>query len=221
MRQRLVLLLAVTSGATDATSFLALGGAFTSVMTGNMVLFGTAAGTRDAVLAAHVGAAIVAYITGCLLGARVAGEVRQDDATWPREITRALLIELALFTGFGLVWWYVGGAPSSRVQLLLVIMSAVALGVQSSAVHRFGVSGLSTTYLTGTLTMIVIALARSGRIGAIRPRMQIIGGLVGGALLASIVVDHMEWAVPMTQLFPILAVLVAASIFKRPLALHK
>jgi predicted benzoate:H+ symporter BenE len=32
--------LAVTSGATDAISFIVFGGAFTSVMTGNLVLLG-------------------------------------------------------------------------------------------------------------------------------------------------------------------------------------
>jgi len=37
-----VFLLATMSGATDAIGFIALGGAFTSVMTGNMVLFGWA-----------------------------------------------------------------------------------------------------------------------------------------------------------------------------------
>jgi nickel-dependent lactate racemase len=47
LRQSLVVALAVVSGATDAIGLLALGGAFTSVMTGNMVIFGVSASSGD------------------------------------------------------------------------------------------------------------------------------------------------------------------------------
>lgn len=72
-RNWLVVLLTVNSGATDAIGYLALGGAFTSVMTGNMVLFGLSVAERDSELLGHVLAVIAAYIGGCLLGARLAG----------------------------------------------------------------------------------------------------------------------------------------------------
>src|SRR6185369_17222366 len=47
LRHALILALAVNAGATDAIGFLALGGAFTSVMTGNLVLFGISAAEGD------------------------------------------------------------------------------------------------------------------------------------------------------------------------------
>jgi len=66
-------ILTFVTGCADATGFLALGGAFSSVMTGNMVLLGLSAGTADTKLATNSGLAIASYIVGVLVGARVAG----------------------------------------------------------------------------------------------------------------------------------------------------
>jgi uncharacterized membrane protein YoaK (UPF0700 family) len=66
--QGLLVLLAVNSGATDAIGFVALGGAFTSVMTGNMILLGVAATSRDRSLATRSAAAIVLFMVGSLVG---------------------------------------------------------------------------------------------------------------------------------------------------------
>lgn len=59
-RDILVVVLAATTGATDAMSFLGLGGVFTSVMTANLVLLGVSAGQRSGALAVHVGTAVAA-----------------------------------------------------------------------------------------------------------------------------------------------------------------
>src|SRR5262249_61610593 len=40
----------------------------------------------------------------------------------------------------------------------LIILSAFAMGVQSAAVRRLGVPGIATTYITGTLTSLMIDL---------------------------------------------------------------
>src|SRR3954454_9178230 len=83
-RQLLLVLLAVTSGATDALGFVALGGAFTSVMTGNMILLGISATTADGSLAVRSGAAIVFFMLGAFIGARIARTPRAGDPVWPR-----------------------------------------------------------------------------------------------------------------------------------------
>src|SRR3954447_10511837 len=84
LRQTLVVTLAVVSGATDAIGLLALGGAFTSVMTGNMVLLGVAASSAEGALAASSGLAILAFCAGAALGARLAGIPAAGDPVWPR-----------------------------------------------------------------------------------------------------------------------------------------
>ncbi len=68
---------------------------------------------------------------------------------------------------------------------------AAALGLQSIAIQRFGVFGLSTTYLTGTLTTVVIRLVPGHGVRAVRHSALILLGLVVGAaaiagLLASV-----------------------------------
>jgi uncharacterized membrane protein YoaK (UPF0700 family) len=78
MRRHRVLatLLAGTSGALDALGFLALGGVFASVMTGNLVLLGLGAGTRNGGLAVHAVVAIGGYSLGVAIGAARPGARR-------------------------------------------------------------------------------------------------------------------------------------------------
>ncbi|MDO8187077.1 YoaK family protein [Conexibacter sp. JD483] len=210
-RELLVTLLAVLSGATDAVGFLALGGAFTSVMTGNMVLLGLSAGTRDADLAWHAGAAIVSFAAGVALGARLAGAPRPDDGLWPRAVTRALTVELALFTVFAVAWQIAGGKPSAELtQVLLLALTAVALGLQSGAILRFGVPGLSTTYLTGTLTTAVTALVRGRPLGHVAQQGRLLAGVIAGAAAGGVLVTEAPRLAPLLQLALLAAVLAGA-----------
>jgi uncharacterized membrane protein YoaK (UPF0700 family) len=186
-RHALVVVLAVVSGATDAIGFLGLGGAFTSVMTGNMVLLGLGAGTGDGRLVAHAALAIAAFVVGCVIGARVAGTHQSDDGVWPAAVTRALVVELGVVLVFAVGWEATGGHPGETMQLLLLAVNAIALGMQSSTTQRFGVSGLSTTYLTGTLTGVVIRLTSGSGLREAIGSTQIlvaliVGGVGGGAL---------------------------------------
>ena len=82
LRDRLVIALALVTGATDAIAFVRLGGVFTSVMTGNMVLLGMGVGRGQAALLEHTGIALAAFIAGTVLGARIAGAPRSDDPVW-------------------------------------------------------------------------------------------------------------------------------------------
>lgn len=50
------------------------------------------------------------------------------------------------------------GALTGAEEYAMLGVNAVALGIQSTAVLRLGISGLSTTYLTGTLTLLVASL---------------------------------------------------------------
>ena len=131
----------MVSGATDALGFLALGSAFTSVMTGNMVLVGIAVGTGDGSAIGIVATAIVAYVVGAGVGARLAGSPAAHDGPWPAAITRALAVELALVSVFAVAWWSLGSDPTKGWFAPLLALNAAALGIQSSAIMRFGVSG--------------------------------------------------------------------------------
>ena len=103
-RDALVVALAMATGGMDAIGFIALGGVFASVMTGNLVLLGVSVGHRNGSLAAHVGVALAGYIMGVAAGALVAGRPDGRRSTWPARVTAALLVELALIVGFTVGW---------------------------------------------------------------------------------------------------------------------
>jgi uncharacterized membrane protein YoaK (UPF0700 family) len=210
LRDLLVVALAVTSGATDAIGFLALGSAFTSVMTGNLVLLGIGAAHGDLTALGLTATAIASFVVGAALGARLAGTPQPGDAYWPRAITRALMVQIGLFAVFAVWWWALGSDPSGDVLLPLLSLNAAALGLQSSAVQRFGVSGLSTTYLTGTLTTVVIRLTTGKRLAEVSHSLWILLGLVAGAAAGALLVRHLPIAVPLVQLGTTLAVLAVA-----------
>ena len=97
---------------------------------------------------------------------------------WPRPVNRALALELVILTAAAVGWFVTVGEPGTAVQFVLLLSAAIALGVQSSTVQRFGVSGLSTTYLTGTLTSAVIHLVAHRTARGSERHWNIIGALV-------------------------------------------
>jgi uncharacterized membrane protein YoaK (UPF0700 family) len=211
LRDAAALTLAVTSGATDAISFLALGGAFTSVMTGNLVLLGVSLGYTDSGLSRQIGAAVVGYIAGCAIGARITGTPVHGEPVWPTAVTRGLAVEAVLFVMYAAGWWAVGGRPGGAAEAGLLGLSALALGIQSASVRRFGVTGLSTTYLTGTLTTLVIRLASGGRFRNVaRNLLLLLALLAGAAVAAALLALHAFALVPLVQLIPLGMVVVVA-----------
>jgi uncharacterized membrane protein YoaK (UPF0700 family) len=210
LRQAMVVVLAVVSGATDAIGLIALGGAFTSVMTGNMVILGVSASTTDGALAIASAGAIVAFCIGVYVGARLAGSARAGDPVWPRPVTLGLVVELVLLTAYGIGWWISGGEPGTVLTQVLLFTMAAALGIQSSTVQRFGVSGMSTTYLTGTLTTVVIRLATGRGVREVWHSIEILLGLVAGAAAGTALVLLAPLLAPVLQLAVLGAVVVTA-----------
>lgn len=213
-RAQLVVVLALTSGATDAIGFLALGSAFTSVMTGNMVLLGVGTAARDTALILSCVVAILSFVLGAAVGARVAGAPSNGDSMWPRPVTIALYIELILFAAFAGLWWWLDAAPSADWLFALLGLNAAALGIQSSAIQRFGVSGLSTTYLTGTLTTVVGKLIGGHGLRAVAHSLTILLGLIMGAGIGTILVELAPVAVPTIQLATLATVLASVHLSK-------
>ena len=215
LRQTLVVALAVLSGATDAIGLMALGGAFTSVMTGNLVILGASASSTDGALAIASGGAILAFCAGAALGARVAGSPVAGDPVWPRAVTAGLAVELVLYAGFAVGWWIADADPGQVLRSVLLLTLAMALGIQSSTVQRFGVSGLSTTYLTGTLTTVVIRLASGRGLREVRGSVEILLGLVVGAAAGTALLLVSPMTTPALPLTGLAAVLLVAAVVAR------
>ena len=214
-RHRYVVVLTLVTGCADAVGVIALGGAFSSVMTGNMVLLGLSAGATDAALAISAASAIGAYGIGVLVGAHVAGVPSPGDPVWPAAVNRALLLELGVLLGF-LVGWLLtlDHRPSDLRQLGLLMVLAAALGVQGSAVQRFGVPGLSSTYLTGTLTTLVAGIAARRPSRSMAPQASVLLALVVGAAAGALLVLQVPWSAPLAVVVPMAGVIVF-SLFSR------
>lgn len=217
-RTALVTLLAVHSGMTDAIGFVALGGAFTSVMTGNMVLVGIdiTRGSVTAVLRTAV--AVLVFVGGCAVGARIAGlgphQVRPLQI-WPEDVTRALRVQAALTVIFALGWWATGDGRGASAQLFLLAVNALCLGIQSSAVQRFGIAGLSTTYLTGTLTTVAIHLSTGQRGEEVSRSVRILVGLITGAAVGALLALHATALVPVGPLLALGTVLILSGLSRK------
>jgi uncharacterized membrane protein YoaK (UPF0700 family) len=199
-RDAFVVALTVVTGATDAIAFTRLGGVFTSVMTGNMVLLGVGLGRTTWSILSHAGLAVAAFMVGTMVGARIAGAPRPGDQTWPRPITTALTCELALFLTVAIVWWTTGSAPSTTTATVLLAISALALGLQSSAVLRLNVSGLSTTYLTGTLTTLLHTVTVTRRLKGAGRSLCVLIALVGGGALGAALATRAPVFAPLISL---------------------
>lgn len=215
LRDRLVVALAFVTGATDAIGFVSLGGVFTSVMTGNMVLLGMGVGRGGIALLEHTGIALAAFIAGTILGARIAQAPQPDDPVWPQRLTLALVAEFVLFLAAAVCWWTVGSHPRGMIQSALLAADALALGLQSSAVLRLNVSGLSTTYLTGTLTTLIQSHTTNRRTAANTRSLCLLLALIGGAALGTALALHWPAAAPLVALVILPVVIVCAQLGTR------
>ncbi len=209
LRDSLVVVLALTTGAVDAVTYLRLGKVFSSVITGNLALLGVSAGQRNAGLAVNAGLALAGYGVGVLAGGALSGPPDRNQATWPRRVTVTLAAELLVLAGFSGGWLAAGGHPAGGPRLVLLAVAAAAMGIQSAAVRRLG--QMSSTYLTSTLTGILEALAlRRWPLDWQRSTGVLLAAVIGAALgcLATL---RAPFAVPATVMVPLAAV-VACSV---------
>lgn len=199
-RDSFVVALTLGTGALDALGFSRLGNVFASVMTGNLVLLGLSISERTYNDALHLALAVLAFGVGVLVGSRIAGHRRDEDPPWPASMTRAITAELVVVCLFAVGWELGGAHPTGPIQTPLLLLAALAMGIQSGTIQGLGVSGMSTTYMTGTLTALLSSLM-------VRRRVEwrsaaVLSALVVGALVAS-ALDLM--AAPTAPLVPVAA----------------
>lgn len=188
----LVGLLTFTSGCVDVVTLMTLGGTFTSVVTGNLIIVGRAIGTTSLTPAVHVAVAVAGYVLGVALGSRIRQRATKRSAaraTWPRAATRVLAIECVVLAAVNIAWIGYGAAPPAAATDVMLATAAIALGMQGAAAR--GIAGNpSTTYMTGALTALVEALA-TGRHRAVDASALIgLTALVAGAACGAVLDVH-------------------------------
>ena len=111
---------------------------------------------------------------------------------------------------FAVGWQLTAGRPAGTGQALLLAAAALAMGLQSGAVVTIGIAGLSTTYLTGTLTSLLTTAAHSSRIKT--EALFIVGALLAGAAAAALAINNLPRLAPAV---PLCAVAVVAGLALR------
>jgi uncharacterized membrane protein YoaK (UPF0700 family) len=209
-------LLTMGSAATDIMAFTRLGNVFASVMTSNIVFLGLAAARRSGTLAVHAVVSFAGYVVGVAIASRLARHPARDGpgSPWTPWVLAALAVEAAILTAFTIGWEITGARPAGGPQLVLVGLATIAMGMQSAVVVVLNISGVATTYLTGTLTTLIDAVASPAEASgtarwreANTRRALVLVALAVGALLAGVLVAAAPAAGPAIPLTTLAAVL--------------
>jgi uncharacterized membrane protein YoaK (UPF0700 family) len=155
----LLLVLTGVTGLVDAVSYLELGHVFVANMTGNVVFLGFAfADAADFSISASL-AAIAAFMAGAFAGGEIGSIAGPHRA-------RVLAIATGFQTvlvGAALVVSMAGPDPDGGlVRYSLILLLALAMGLQNATARRLGVPDLTTTVLTMTLSGLVADSALAG-----------------------------------------------------------
>ncbi len=188
--------LAAVAGFVDAHVYLHATPVFVANMSGNMVHLGMFAGLGRWQDAAGFVAALAAFLAGV-----VCATVYHDHEIRHGRPTRSdalLFVEalLVLMLPVMLVWFGLSFSASTRLaDYPIIVVGAVAMGMQTAALRRVGQVAVATTYGTGTLARIgeklALAARRADRISDHRRRttvwilVLVLVSYVAGAAAAS------------------------------------
>jgi uncharacterized membrane protein YoaK (UPF0700 family) len=157
IRTRLVLLLTLAAGWTDALSYLYLDKVFASFMSGNILFVGLALAQGNGALLVRAILAVLIFFCGITLGSVYLGRGSQDE---PREgsrttIARYLLIEMLVLLAFAILWQFTGTPANQPVtQVILLGMAAFAMGLQGALIARFNLPDILSVALTAVVVLL-------------------------------------------------------------------
>ena len=200
----LLLTLTVVTGLVDATSYLKLGHVFVANMTGNVVFlgFGIAGAGGISVWASLT--ALGSFLIGGVVGGRI-------GARWPgdrgRHLTATTSTELLLVTGALTVAAFSTHHLGTESRYFVIVLLAIAMGVQNAAARKLAVPDLTTTVLTMTLTGVAADAALAGGHGSkIGRRALSIAAMLLGALIGGLLVLKVDNPAPLALATGLLAV---------------
>jgi uncharacterized membrane protein YoaK (UPF0700 family) len=215
IRDLLLVALTVSTGSVDALSFLGLGKVFSAFMTGNFAFLGFRVAGAAGPSVPRVLAALAAFALGAVLAARIVAPGRNGGVTWPPRVTFALATALVAQAAFLGLWLAVDAHPSSGAGDALIAMSALAMGMQTTAIFSLGVRALFTTAATATWAVLFGDFSGWSQSSHERWRLAaVIVGLFAGAVVGGLLVVHARtWAAAFPLAMTTLVVAVAACAF--------
>jgi len=147
----ILLLLAGVAGSIDVMSYFGLGHVFTANMTGNTIMLGLSIGQGKLSSSLHSLAALGGFIIGAFLGAFM---VEKRAKIWTPYLTRSIVVEGIIIVLFAVLWYRHNQTQDNFSLYISIILSAIAMGLQSAAIRHLHIPGVVTTFITGTITSI-------------------------------------------------------------------
>jgi uncharacterized membrane protein YoaK (UPF0700 family) len=141
--------LTVLTGVVDAVSYLKLGHVFVANMTGNVVFLGFALAGAGSLSAAASLLALGSFLLGALAGGWL---VARHSEHRGRLLRAANVVQAALILAALALALAVDEPLAEGPRYGLILLLALAMGVQNAAALRLAVPELTTTVLTRTLT---------------------------------------------------------------------
>jgi uncharacterized membrane protein YoaK (UPF0700 family) len=202
----------IVTGLVDAFSYLVLGHVFVANMTGNVVFLGFAlAGASGFSLTASL-TALSSFWVGALVGGRAGSRLAQHRGRFL--VTSAAVESAGLVVAVTLA--ALSGNPvMAGFRYPLIVVLAIAMGVQNATARKLSVPDLTTTVLTLTITGTAADSAIAGGKGSTAGRrFTSVTSMLLGALVGAVLVVHRQIVYP---LIIALVLLVAVALTARQL----
>ena len=184
----LLVLLTVVTGVVDAVSFLKLGNVFVANMTGNVVFGGFAIAGVEAFWSPASFIAIAAFLAGAIAAGRLRSLIGHHRS---RHLAIATLIQTVLVAAAAVVAMP-SLDPDDRVaRYVLIVLLALAMGIQNTTAFHLRIPNLTTTVLTLTLTGLAAdSIFSGGGKSQTGRRLMAVGAMFLGAALGAILVSR-------------------------------
>jgi uncharacterized membrane protein YoaK (UPF0700 family) len=185
----LMVLLTIVTGLVDALAYLKLGHVFVANMTGNVVFLGFAAAGAKGLSVAGSLIALACFLPGGVAASRLAARIGENRL---HQLRAATTVQAVLCVAAVPVAAVAGHQLGSGSRYTLIVLLALAMGIQNATARRLAVTDLTTTVLTLTLTGIAADSWLGGGSGAHTARRllsvtaMLLGAFVGALLLLKV-----------------------------------
>ena len=205
----LMILLTVVTGIVDAVAYLDLGHVFVANMTGNVVFLGFAAAGASGLSVAGSLLALACFLLGSAGAGRIASRLGENRLGHLRAATA---VQVVLCVATIPVAAVAGDDLGPRSRYTLIVLLALAMGVQNVTARRLAVADLTTTVLTMTLTGIAADSRLGGGSGERTARRVLsVAAMLLGATIGGLLLLRVAPVVPLALGAAILAIVCAAS----------
>lgn len=159
----MILLLALAGAGVDAVVIMGFN-VLTAAQTGNTILLAVALAEERLAVGFSAAVSVIGYVIGAAAGELLLVRGARTRAR-AAGFAGPLLTECVLLGGVVVLWSLSGNVPLQGAVVVLVLLAALAMGMQSVVVLRLH-AGSTTTYITGMLTTFTAGVIRRLVIGA-------------------------------------------------------